>query len=60
MTGCDTVSAFKGKGKRSAWQAWQAYEDITDTFVYLASHPFEHLDEGSNHFLRIERLIIIM
>ena len=43
MTGCDTVSAFKGKGKISAWQAWQAYEDITDTLVYLANHPFEHL-----------------
>ena len=43
LTGCDTVSAFKGKGKKSAWQAWQAYEEVTDTFVYLANHPFEHL-----------------
>ena len=41
LTGCDTVSAFRGKGKKSTWQAWQAYEDITNTFVYLANHPFQ-------------------
>ena len=35
ITGCDTVSAFKGKGKKSAWQVRQAYEEITDTFVIL-------------------------
>ena len=25
LTGCDTTSAFKGKGKKLAWQAWKAY-----------------------------------
>ena len=57
ITGCNSIS-FQGKGKQSAWQAWQAYEDVTDTFVSLASHLFEHLDEGSNHFVRIARLAI--
>ena len=46
LTGCDTVSAFRGKDKTSTWQAWQAYEDITNTFVYLANHPFQHLYAG--------------
>lgn len=59
VTGCDTVSAFKGKGKKSAWQAWQAYEQVTDTFVYLANHPFEHLYTDSDHFKKIERLAIL-
>ena len=30
------------EGKKSAWQAWPAHEDITDTF--LATHTFEHLN----------------
>ena len=60
LTGCDTVSAFKGKGKKSTWQAWKSYEDITDTFVYLADHPFEHLHVDSDHFKKIERLTVIM
>jgi len=36
FSGCDTTSAFRGKRKKSVWQAWQAYKDVTDTFVYLA------------------------
>jgi len=50
LTGCDTTSAFRGKGKKLAWQAWQAYEDATETFQYLASHPFEYLNIDSIHF----------
>ena len=42
LTGCYTTSAFKGESKKSAWQAWQAHEEITETF--LATHPFEHLN----------------
>ena len=36
-SGCDTTSTFKGKSKKSAWQAWQAYKGVTDTFIHLAS-----------------------
>lgn len=25
LRGCDTTSAFVGKGKQSAWKAWQLY-----------------------------------
>ena len=30
FTGCDTVSAFHGKGKKSAWDAWESYCELTD------------------------------
>ena len=43
LTGSDTTSAFKGKGKKSAWQAWQAFAEVTDTFIYLSLHPFKSL-----------------
>lgn len=59
-SGCDTTSAFSGKGKKSAWHAWQVYDDVTETFVYLAKHPFEFLDINSEHFQRLERLTIIL
>ena len=29
-SGCDTTSAFNGKGKKSAWKAWKAYDLVTD------------------------------
>ncbi len=60
VTGCDTVSAFKGKSKKSTWQAWLANEEITETFAYLSSHPFEQLEIDSDHFWKIERLIVII
>ena len=36
FTGCDTISSFRGKGKKSAWNAWQACDDVTETFIHLA------------------------
>ena len=36
---------------------WRSNRDI---FEYLASHPFERLDEDSDHFTKIERLIVVL
>ena len=41
LSGCDTTSAFVGKGKQSAWQAWQLYNEVTPTLVSLAENPFQ-------------------
>ena len=60
FSGCDTISSFNGKGKKSVWQAWQAYDDVTETFVYLAGHPFQLLDADDHHFLKLERLTVIL
>ncbi|CAH3023432.1 unnamed protein product [Porites evermanni] len=45
FTVCDTTSCFKGKGKRSAWEAWRSYREVTDVFLYLAYKPYYHLDK---------------
>ena len=37
FTGCDTVSAFVGKGKKSAWQAWNVDEEATEVFRSLST-----------------------
>ena len=60
FSGCDTNSAFNDKGKKSVWQAWQAFEDVTETFVYLAGHPFQLLDAEDGTFLKIERMTVIL
>jgi hypothetical protein len=36
LTGCDTVSCFAGKGKKSAWNAWNAFPDVTCALQELA------------------------
>ena len=60
FSGCETISDFRGKGKKLVWQAWQAYKDIKETFVYLARHPFTALYADSEHVQKIERLTVIL
>ena len=60
ISGCDTASTFWGKGKKSLWQAWKAFEEVTDTFAYLASPPFESLNSNCENFRKIERLIVLV
>ena len=50
LTGCETTSAFRGKGKVSVWKVWQVYVELAETLIYLASHSFKHLDYNSKHF----------
>ena len=39
LTGCDTTSAFRGKGKKSAWQAWQTYIQRSYRNICVFSKP---------------------
>ena len=39
FTGCDTVSCFGCRGKRTAWDMWKAYDEVTPAFCALAATP---------------------
>ena len=39
LTGCDVTSSFAGKGKRTAWTAWDAYDDATSSLCTLSRIP---------------------
>ena len=34
--GCDTISAFRGKGPRSGWKVWKTFPECTAAFYALA------------------------
>ena len=58
LTGCDTTSAFLGYGKRSAWAAWEATPELTETLVAITLEPEQmKLDV---HVKRLERMVVIM
>ena len=46
FTGCDTVSSFASRGKKTAWETWMAYEEATETFLALTNAPQELDDES--------------
>jgi hypothetical protein len=52
LTGCDTVSAFRGKSKRTAWEI---FDDATDTFVPLSEIPAAIGDQDKARFEMFSR-----
>ena len=58
LTGCDTTSAFLGHGKKSAWAAWEATPDLTESLVTLTSVP-EQINNDV-HVQRLEHMVVIM
>ena len=39
FTGCDTVSAFHNKGKKTAWQTWDIFPEASLIFSKLSQYP---------------------
>ena len=49
FTGCDAVSAFRGKGKKSAWHTWNVCNDASTVFKKLGKYPPTVEDEDIGH-----------
>ena len=60
LTGCDTTSSFKGKGKKSAWQTWKSFQAATPIFEELSQNPFYILGEDNPSFQILEKFIVRM
>jgi len=57
FTGCDTVSAFAGRGKKTAWETWKSFPEVNDAFSELLTMPSE-VSERSMSLL--ERFVVLM
>ena len=57
FTGCDVVTTFRGKGKKSAWQTWDVFDEVTETFSKLSQFPTEVTYTDLN---TLERFIVLM
>ena len=58
FTGCDTVSNFTGRGKKTAVTVWKNLPAVTDTFLQLATTPTSPISEA--HMKNLERFDILM
>ena len=56
FTSCDTVSCFGSRGKRSAWDMWSAFAEVTPALCTLAATP-ETVD---NWLCPRERLLVLL
>ena len=41
ISGCDTVSSYLGRGKKSEWLAWSSCPSVTDAFLDLSLQPVD-------------------
>ena len=57
FTGCDVVSAFRGKGKKSAWQTWDVCEEASGVFSKLSQYPPVVDDEDLK---TLEKFVVMM
>ena len=57
FTGCDTVSAFAGRGKRTAWETWKSFPEVNDAFLELLCMPSEVSEESR---LLLEQFVLLM
>ena len=57
FTGCDTVSALAGIGKKTSYQTWKCYSEVTSALCNLSSQPNIISEED---FALIERFVIQM
>ena len=57
ITGCDTVSAFAGRGKKTAFEAWRAYPDITTVFRTLSKTPTSVTEQ---QIKSLQRFVVLM
>ena len=56
FTGCDTVSYFHSKGKKSCWKVWHVMDEATEAFNELLRHP-ETLEK---HMSTLERFVVLL
>jgi len=57
LIGCDTVSCYARRGKRTAWAVWIALPELTQVLIDLTTAPAQ-VDEDATQ--TIERFVILL
>ncbi len=57
FSGCDTVSFFSGRGKRTVWDVWMSFDICHSVFTALLEDPFKLTDEC---FPVLERFVVLL
>ncbi len=56
FTGCDTVSSIGGRGKKTTWDTWTTFDDVTRAFCALAATPAD-IDDWMKP---VERFVVLL
>ena len=56
-TGFDTVSSFRGRGKKTAWDVWNLFSQLTPVLKVLKASPQEITEEC---MAVLERFVVLI
>ena len=57
LTGCDTASFFSGRGKKTAWDVWKVFPELTPVLKAMLMLPE---DIGDTCLDVIERFVTLL
>ena len=61
FTGFDTVSCFSGRGKRTAWDTWNAYGNVTlHSVPWLPGQPHNPYKNGQHYWNNLSSCYMIL
>ena len=55
FTGCDTVSFFAGRGKKTAWNTWNAFPEATRAFLAMVDRQVTE-----DTFATLQQFVVLM
>ena len=55
--GCDTVSSFRGRGKKTAWDVWNLFSQLKLVLKVLKASPQEITEE---YMAFLERFVVLI
>ena len=59
LTGCDSISFFEGRGKKTAWDVWEVFSELTPALKELNALPQEIYYSNSS-LVVIERFVLFL
>ncbi|KAG0721701.1 hypothetical protein GWK47_045906 [Chionoecetes opilio] len=48
------------RGKKSVWEAWGAYTEVTDAFNFIVEHPHAQITVDCQEFQMLERFTVVI
>ncbi|KAJ8031729.1 hypothetical protein HOLleu_25019 [Holothuria leucospilota] len=57
VSGCDTVSAISGSGKKTVWDIWSSKPNLGKVFIHLSHAPAEVTNDDMDN---IERSFVVL
>ena len=57
FTGCDTVSSFAGRGKKTAFDIWKSFNEVTPVFSTLLMDPSKLNDD---YMFVLEAFVVLL